>query len=463
MLGLRIDREASEDGRGLRLPAAHERAMDALLDAREDSRWRVAWIGGPSGAGKSRMLRAMADRLGAQGVSAKARALAGSDRAIVDLMPGSTGEAVRDLARGGLADPALLGRQPRELSTGEMARFSLALAMAKARRVAQRTGGATLLVDEFGSTLDPALARNLGLALRRWVVRFGEGVLCVCASACPQAREALAPDVSITLDSRDGARVRWESGADNTAGGAGICDWVRIEPGDTGDFIALAQHHYRGGLPATVCAAIRAVDLTTGEIVGVMLTSRPTLNSRVRELAWPGRYRTGDAKRDAARINRELRCISRVVTAPSHRGLGIARLLVRRYLDAPETVCTEAVSAIGASAPMLRAAGMTEYHLATPMRDLRLLDAMACEGLTPGAILAGEGAGRCAPGELVTRELRRWAMAERSTRRYVRLAPEGLALVAARRLGATRVGYAHTAQGGVDDEIEVGESQDRIA
>ena len=453
MLGLRIERESPDDAGRWRLPGAHEGAMDALLDSREDSRWRIAWIGGASGTGKSRMLRAIAARLGAQGVTARARAMLGSDRAIVDLMPGGTGEAVRDLALGGLADPALLGRRPRELSTGELARFSLALAMAQARRVAQRTGGATLMVDEFGSTLDPALARNLGLALRRWVVRSGEGVRCVCASACPQARDALAPDVTVTLDAWGGALCERIPRA--PASGSAPEDWVRIEPGDAGDFIALAQHHYRGGLPATISSALRAVDLTTGEIVGVMLTSRPTLNSRVRELAWPGRYRTGDAKRDAARINRELRCISRVVTAPSHRGLGIARMLVRRYLDAPETVCTEAVSAIGGAAPMLRAAGMTEYHLPVALRDLRLLDAMACEGLTPGAILAGTGAGNGAFGRVVTRELRRWAMAERSTRKYARLAPEGLAMAAARRLGAAYVAYAHTAQGGGNDDARV--------
>lgn len=61
--------------------------------------------------------------------------------------------------------------------------------------------------------------------------------------------------------------------------------------------------------------------------LGVLVVSMPVLNSRLRPLAWPSRYRTGDRRADARRINRELRTLSRVIVDPRVRGIGLATRL----------------------------------------------------------------------------------------------------------------------------------------
>jgi predicted GNAT family acetyltransferase len=157
-------------------------------------------------------------------------------------------------------------------------------------------------------------------------------------------------------------------------------------------------------------------------VVGVLVVSRPTLNGAWRELAWPGRY-SGDRREGARRLNAEVRAISRVIVRPEFRGRGIARRLVRAYLDRPLTPATEAPTSRGRSCPFFVAAGMTEYRLPAPAWDTRLMDALAA-------------------GAEVERELPRWAGAARATRAWAGAPVEQIAALARDRLGGGRVAYA---------------------
>ena len=147
---------------------------------------------------------------------------------------------------------------------------------------------------------------------------------------------------------------------------------IRIAAGTLDDYDKLARLHYRAATPATIERVFAAIDDTTGELAGVMLTSRPTLNGSWRRLAFPGRFDLGTKSEQARRLNAELRTISRVVIDPRYRGIGLARRLVRQYLDAPDTVCTEAIAAMGPVCPFLERAGMTPYPLTDQARDVRL-------------------------------------------------------------------------------------------
>ena len=130
----------------------------------------------------------------------------------------------------------------------------------------------------------------------------------------------------------------------------------------------------------------------------------PTLNGVWRRQAWPERYEGGCKRRGAARMNAELRCISRVIVEPRSRGLGVASALVRAYLAAPMSPATEAIAAMGGVSPFFRAAGMTEYHLPRPAHDARLSDALAHRGLGLFALLDVSSRGDA----LIARELSRW-------------------------------------------------------
>jgi hypothetical protein len=147
----------------------------------------------------------------------------------------------------------------------------------------------------------------------------------------------------------------------------------------------------------------------------VLVESYPALSCALREVALGGRYRDMPDRAQAARLlNREVRCISRVVVHPQWRGLGLAVRLVREALATMTTVYTEALAAMGQVHPFFKKAGMIEYRRWPHRRDQRLLDALRACDIEPWQLadvsslherLAGDGA-RSA---LARRELSRWA------------------------------------------------------
>ncbi|MBK7406536.1 MAG: hypothetical protein IPJ41_18555 [Phycisphaerales bacterium] len=233
---------------------------------------------------------------------------------------------------------------------------------------------------------------------------------------------------------------------------AAILDRLDLEltTGSIADYDGLASHHYRAGRPATIARgpggrpAIRTLRDARGRAVGVLVVSMPTLNGAWRAIAWPGHYATGDGRRDAARLNREVRCLSRLVIDPRWRGLGLATLLVRDYLRAPRTRRTEAVAAMGRACACFERAGMTAYRLPPTLRDARLLDAHACAHIEPWEWLdpaRAEPAIARAPWLLA--EARAWANASGATRSWLGLEPTHLIRAAATAAANRPLAYTH--------------------
>ena len=109
-----------------------------------------------------------------------------------------------------------------------------------------------------------------------------------------------------------------------------------------------------------------------GELAGVLVASRPTLNGWWRELAWPGVYGGRDRTRAALAINAGLRTISRVVVDPRWRSMGGGVALVRAYLASPLTRDTETVAAMGRICPIFERAGMTRHERGVGKEELEL-------------------------------------------------------------------------------------------
>lgn len=226
--------------------------------------------------------------------------------------------------------------------------------------------------------------------------------------------------------------------------------WLHIEPGSREDLERLSHLHYRSGPPATLArgrcgrpAVLRALD-EEGRLAGVLAVSMPTLNGAWRRMAWPGRFASGDKRRDAARLNSELRCISRVIVEPRFRGQGVARRLVERYLRRPLTPCTEAVAAMGGLCPFFERAGMTAYPLPPSRRDARLLDAIGSVGLEAWELLdAGRNAGALAAHPWLAREARLWADSAGATRAHKDDPAAELLMRAACAASTRPIAYAH--------------------
>lgn len=186
-----------------------------------------------------------------------------------------------------------------------------------------------------------------------------------------------------------------------------VTDAWPVEAGTMDDYALLAEHHYRASRPATASRVLVVRDprpsaadrflrrRPTGVAIAVLVESRPTLCCAARDVAL--RHRYGPPLSAAQRgdlVNRELRCISRIVVQPTYRGVGLAVRLVRHALDTAQTPFTEAIAAMGRVNPFFERAGMTRYPRPVQPNEARLLDAFRSVEITPDALVDRETAWR---------------------------------------------------------------------
>ena len=404
----------------------------------------VTLLTGPSGSGKSTALRSLERRARRHRVTVvrapSTTELASEPRPVIDLMPNTNIDPVigidiastNALAAAGLADARLMISPASALSEGERARVALAIAVTQAEAATAEPGArAVIVADEFGSTLDRETAHAVAINIARWIERLNEHtadrVRLVAATAHEDMATFLPANLHIALSL--GGPVRFN-------------DSPRVKPmrfdidlADTDDYHALAHFHYRSGRPASITRVLRATRRETGERAAVLVVSMPTRLGAVRERAWPGRYvnKSGHPRLD--RLNAELRRVSRVIVDPRYRGLGLARRLVRAYLDDPLTPATEAIAAMGAVSPFFERATMTPYRLGLTPHDQRLADALHHARVPPWRLLSAPPSSA-----FIENELARWWRARRRPP-----APTSLiARDAAQRLTAPPIAYAHS-------------------
>lgn len=421
----------------------------------------ITIILGASGSGKTTLLEAEARRAEQRGwrvirENTSLTPACAIDRLVARGM--TIDESMGALTRAGLGDARCFLAPANQLSTGQQARLRLLLAMAKdsGARILDSVSSnwppnpeprTLLLLDEFASSIDDVTARGITTMLRRWA-RAGHHRQVLLATHRESLIPWLSPARIIHLEGQARAQISLRrTPAPDPLGR------IVIERAEVADLQALLPHHYRAGMPATIAGLWRAVESRedgSGEprLAGVLCLSMPTLNARWRDLAWPGRYSVGGKSSRARRLNREVRCISRVIVEPRYRGLGLARHLVQSYLNDPLTPSTESVSALGPGAMFHERAGMTSYPLAPSSRDARLLDALAHGGIDAPLLcaprLALARAVENGSHALVERELCRWAHSSRAGAPAKGMASVEVLRRAARTIGGASIAFAHT-------------------
>lgn len=354
---------------------------------------RVILISGFSGSGKTCLLRGIKKSITNRNIHAVNDQPITSTQSIFDLLTGTIEQRVSVLSQTGLAEPKLWAMPFHTLSAGEQARFQLALAMQHAH------SGDVLIADEFCTPLDRISAQAVAYTVRRWALR--NDITLIVAAAHEDMKSLIAPDLVINASTT--LSTTPVSNHDPVP--------ITIENGTIADYHQLAHHHYRSGKPAThtlVLRAMRSFPITMPAhdpiLAGVIVISMPTLNGAWRNRAWPGHFNNQSKSDNAKRINRDLRCISRVIIDPRSRGLGIASNLVRHYLANPQTPATESIAAMGSICPFFERAGMKPYTLIHTNDDLRLLDAIEHEQLVLNDLISKP----ITPDSLIARELYRW-------------------------------------------------------
>ncbi|MBI1370290.1 MAG: hypothetical protein GC162_16770 [Planctomycetes bacterium] len=216
---------------------------------------------------------------------------------------------------------------------------------------------------------------------------------------------------------------------------------LRARPGTLADYRQLAGFHYLRHQPWSVERVLVLEDVAPGvamrfagacegrgtlrdgdpralegaHVVGVLIESLPALSCALRDAATRRRYAGWSDRGAGARLlNREVRCISRVIVHPQWRGLGLAVRLVKWALATATTPCTEALAAMGRVHPFFELAGMRAYQRWPLAKDQRLIDALRYAGIELWELASAQRMAEHISDDgphagLLHRELRRWA------------------------------------------------------
>jgi len=179
-----------------------------------------------------------------------------------------------------------------------------------------------------------------------------------------------------------------------------LLQYMKIERAGVEAWRALSEFHYRDdrcgaidqifALRMNIEAAEQGwyrlrVDLKRP--VGVIVYAMPLANVALRNRATNNRY-AGLATRAMSLqlLNREMRCIRRVVIHPQYRGIGLAQYLVRETLGFAGTELVDAMASMGRVNPFFAKAGMKRYDGPRSPASERLLSAFAQTGIDPAGI-----------------------------------------------------------------------------
>ncbi len=163
-----------------------------------------------------------------------------------------------------------------------------------------------------------------------------------------------------------------------------VCRKVQIVPGCFDDYKQLAHYHYRdsrlGPFERIFALKPRGGTLHT-KAVGIIVYSMPVPGLELRNVATDNFFVGFDRSTQLALINKNIRCISRVVIEPRFRGLGLASRLVRQTMPKMNVPIIEAMAVMGIINPFFEKAGMRAYTAKLPARCVQLVEAFSMVGI----------------------------------------------------------------------------------
>ena len=164
-----------------------------------------------------------------------------------------------------------------------------------------------------------------------------------------------------------------------------LCKKLQIVPGCRDDYERLAHYHYRDSKLGSYTAMFALKPAQFGglrrQTVGVIVYKMPTPGAEFRNVATGGLFAGFDRATQLALINKNIRCISRVIIEPRFRTLGLASRLVRETMPRMNVPIVEAMAVMGLVNPFFEKAGMKAFTAQMPARCARLVEALSMVGI----------------------------------------------------------------------------------
>ena len=166
-----------------------------------------------------------------------------------------------------------------------------------------------------------------------------------------------------------------------------VCKKLEVVSGDIEDYKALADYHYRDKSlgPFSAIFALRPTGGLPGasgiKTVGVIVYRMASPALELRNIATGGIFTGFDRATQLALVNKNIRCISRVIVEPRFRSLGLASRLVRETMPQVNVPIVEAMAVMGLVNPFFEKAGMQPYTAPLPERCAELIEALSLVGI----------------------------------------------------------------------------------
>lgn len=166
---------------------------------------------------------------------------------------------------------------------------------------------------------------------------------------------------------------------------------MQIVRGDIDDYKGLERFHYRESQLGPYATIFALKGNGTGvKSVGVIVYTMPSARLELRKTATGNIFAGFDKRTVLGLINKNIRCIGRVIIEPRFRGLGLASQLVRETMAKMDVPIIEAMAVMGAVNPFFERAGMKAYRGKRPVRVSRLLEALSLVGIEKEELIDAE-------------------------------------------------------------------------
>jgi len=167
---------------------------------------------------------------------------------------------------------------------------------------------------------------------------------------------------------------------------------LRIVPGTLDDYNRLAHYHYRSGSlgPLAGIFVLKPASTSPTDVVGVIVYKMPCVGAELRNAATGNFFAGLDRSTQLTLINKNIRCISRVIIEPRFRGLGLAVRLVSETMPRLNVPIIEAMAVMGMVNPFFEKAGMKAYEAPLPQRCAEFVEALSVVGIEQSEIVDAE-------------------------------------------------------------------------